>query len=42
MEISQKYTHAMINELAGDGGFEMAKEFYNAEDFYIDSLWRPV
>lgn len=42
MEISQKYTHAMIDELAGDGGFEIAKEFYNGEDFYIDSLWRPV
>lgn len=42
MEISQKYTHAMIDELAGDGGFEIDREFYNAEDFYIDSLWRPV
>jgi dimethylhistidine N-methyltransferase len=42
MEISQKYTHAMIDELAGDGGFEIAQEFYNGEDFYIDSLWRPI
>lgn len=42
MEISQKYTHAMIDELSGDGGFEIEREFYNAEDFYIDSLWRPV
>lgn len=42
MEISQKYTHAMIEELAGDGGFEIDKEFYNEEDFYIDSLWKPV
>jgi dimethylhistidine N-methyltransferase len=42
MEISQKYTHAMIDELAGDGGFEITREFYNPEDFYIDSLWRPV
>ncbi len=42
MEISQKYTHAMIDELAGDGGFEIEKEFLNEEDFYIDSLWRPV
>ncbi len=42
MEISQKYTHAMIDELAGDGGFEIEREFYNDEDFYIDSLWRPV
>ncbi len=42
MEISQKYTHAMINELASDGGFQIAQEFYNGEDFYIDSLWRPI
>ncbi|HEX6279886.1 MAG TPA: L-histidine N(alpha)-methyltransferase [Pyrinomonadaceae bacterium] len=42
MEISQKYTHAMIDELAGDGGFDIAQEFYNEEDFYIDSFWRPV
>ena len=40
MEISQKYTHAMIGELAGDGGFEIEREFFNQEDFYIDSLWR--
>ncbi|MDI1240616.1 MAG: L-histidine N(alpha)-methyltransferase, partial [bacterium] len=31
MEISQKYTHAMIDELAGDGGFEIAQEFYNGD-----------
>lgn len=42
MEISQKYTHAMIDELAGDGGFEIEREFFNEEDFYIDSLWRPI
>lgn len=42
MEISQKYTHAMIDELARNGGFEIAEEFYNGEDFYINSLWKPV
>ena len=42
MEISQKYTHAMIDELARDGGFEIERGFFNEEDFYIDSLWRPV
>ena len=42
MELSQKYTHAMIDELAGDGGFEIEREFYNEVDFYIDSLWRPI
>jgi dimethylhistidine N-methyltransferase len=42
MEISQKYTHAMVDELAGDSGFEIETEFFNREDFYIDSLWKPV
>lgn len=42
MEISQKYTHAMIDELAGDGGFAIEKEFYDEVHFYIDSLWRPI
>jgi len=42
MEISQKYTHAMIDELSRDGGFEIAREFFNEKDFYIDSLWRPI
>lgn len=42
MEISQKYTHTMIDELAGDGGFEIEKEFYDEENFYIDSLWKPL
>jgi dimethylhistidine N-methyltransferase len=42
MEISQKYTHAMIDELADDGGFEIEREFFDEENFYIDSLWRPV
>jgi hypothetical protein len=42
MEISQKYTRAMIEELAAEGGFEIEREFFNEEDFYVDSLWRPV
>jgi uncharacterized SAM-dependent methyltransferase len=42
MEISQKYTHAMIEDLAEKGGFEIEKEFINSEDLYIDSLWRPA
>ena len=42
MEISQKYTHAMIEELAAEGGFEIERVFLNQRDFYIDSLWRPV
>jgi L-histidine Nalpha-methyltransferase len=42
MEISQKYTRAMIEELAAEGGFEIEREFFNEEDFYVDSLWKPA
>ncbi|HMS10000.1 MAG TPA: L-histidine N(alpha)-methyltransferase, partial [Pyrinomonadaceae bacterium] len=42
MEISQKYTHAMLEELSSESGFAVEAEFLNNEDFYIDSLWRPV
>lgn len=42
MEISQKYTHAMIEELASESGFAIETEFYDEENFYIDSLWRPI
>ena len=41
MEISQKYTRAMIEELAAASGFEIETEFFDPEYFYIDSLWRP-
>lgn len=42
MEISQKYTRAMIEELAAASGFEIETEFFDEENFYTDSLWRPV
>ncbi|MCC7308586.1 MAG: L-histidine N(alpha)-methyltransferase [Acidobacteria bacterium] len=41
MEISQKYTRPMIEELASDSGFAIGREFYDEENFYIDSLWLP-
>ena len=41
MEISQKYTFAMIEELAAESGFEIAETFLDKENFYCDSLWRP-
>ncbi len=41
MEISQKYTQSMIDELAAESGFEIETEFANNEDFYLNSLWRP-
>lgn len=42
MEISQKYTRAMIEELAAESGFEIDRDFFDPENFYTDSLWRPV
>lgn len=41
MEISQKYTRAMIEELAVESGFEIETEFFDDVNFYTDSLWRP-
>jgi len=41
MEISQKYTQAMIEELASESGFKIETEFFDEENFYVDSLWRP-
>jgi L-histidine N-alpha-methyltransferase len=42
MEISQKYTRAMIDELAAESGFEIAVTFLDTENFYCDSLWKPA
>lgn len=41
MEISQKYTAAMIEGLAGESGFAIERTFLDTENFYCDSLWRP-
>jgi L-histidine Nalpha-methyltransferase len=42
MEISQKYTRPMIEELAAGSGFVMDQDFFDREYFYTDSLWRPA
>ena len=42
MEISQKYTRAMIEELAAASGFEIETDFFDEVNFYTDSLWRPI
>jgi dimethylhistidine N-methyltransferase len=42
MEISQKYTRAMIEELAAESGFEIEADFFDDVNFYTDSLWRPI
>ena len=42
MEISQKYTFAMIDDLAAASGFAIETTFLDEENFYCDSLWRPM
>jgi len=42
MEISQKYTSEMIDELATESGFEIAETFLDTENSYCDSFWRPA
>jgi len=42
MEISQKYTRAMIEDLAAESDFETETEFFDEVNFYADSLWRPA
>lgn len=42
MEISQKYTRTMIEDFAAQSGFEIETEFFDQENFYVDSLWRPL
>jgi len=42
MEISQKYSLEMIENLARSGGFEVRKNFFDSRIFYADSLWKPV
>ena len=42
MEISQKYSRAMIEEFAALSGFEIETEFFDHDNFYVDSLWRPA
>jgi L-histidine Nalpha-methyltransferase len=40
MEISQKYSLEMIDELATESGFQVVKNFFDSRDFYTDSLWK--
>jgi uncharacterized SAM-dependent methyltransferase len=40
MEISQKYTRTMIEDLATTSGFTIETDFYDGENFYTDSLWK--
>ena len=42
MEISQKYSLKMIENLARESGFEIKQNFFDSRDYYCDSLWRPT
>lgn len=42
MEVSQKYNLEMIKGLAEKSGFEIAKNFYDKNKFYTNSLWKPA
>src|SRR5262245_10434341 len=40
MEISQKYSPAMIEEMAAASGFKIKQDFRDSKTYYCDSLWR--
>ena len=41
MEVSQKYNLQMIAELAEKSGFEIVENFFDGNNFYTNSLWKP-
>lgn len=40
MEISQKYSLRMIEEVANESGFEIKQNFFDSRNYYCDSLWQ--
>jgi dimethylhistidine N-methyltransferase len=40
MEISQKYSLEMIEDLAASSGFEVKKNFLDSRNYFVDSLWK--
>lgn len=42
MEISQKYTLQMIEDIAAESGFAIKKHFFDTRNYYCDSLWQLV
>lgn len=42
MEISQKYSLKMIEELASASGFRVKQNFFDSKQYYCDSLWEPM
>ncbi len=41
MEISQKYSLKMIEEIASESGFVIKQNFFDSRNYYCDSLWQP-
>ena len=41
MEVSQKYGEKMIENLGAESGFAVARNFYDENKFYLNSLWKP-
>ena len=39
MEISQKYSLEMIDELAQKSGFQVVRNFFDGQHYFADSLW---
>lgn len=42
MEISQKYSPKMIENLARESGFTIKQNFFDSRNYYCDSLWQPA
>jgi len=42
MEMSQKYDHEMIDNLAKSSGFEVIKNYHDSQNYYSNSLWRVL
>jgi len=42
MEMSQKYDLPMINDLAANSGFKVAKNFFDSREYFVNSLWRVM
>jgi uncharacterized SAM-dependent methyltransferase len=42
MEISQKYGLSMIESLAKESGFHIETNFFDSNNYYTNSLWKPA
>jgi dimethylhistidine N-methyltransferase len=40
MEVSQKYSLSMIEDLARESGFAVKQNFFDSRNYYCDSLWK--